>query len=131
MVRRLVVDLTVPRNPGVVFEGDYITKVELEAVIRAIRRGHKKVIVEYRRQRIIADYEANKKKEEVEKDGTDRESKTKSDGSGKSTSTIDAGSVSKITSTAAGDSSTAKSGQGPRGDKPGSVSGSSPAGTGE
>jgi hypothetical protein len=74
--RRLVVDLTVPRDPKAVFEGGYIKKADLEVVIRAIRRAHRKLIHDYREQRIIAKYEASKKKkEEVSKDDADKQSK--------------------------------------------------------
>lgn len=128
MVRRLVVGLTVPRDPQVTFEGDHITKVELEVVIRGIRKAYKKTIVEYRRQRIIAKYKADKKKEEVEKDGANEQSKRKSNGSGDSTNDANRGGDAKASSADAGDNSTAKSGQGASGGKSGSDAGSSSAG---
>ena len=57
------------------FEGDYITKKELDGIIRAIKSKHKLIIRDYRRRSIIADYESKKnlkKKDEVVTNGTDR-----------------------------------------------------------
>ena len=131
-MRRLVVDLTVPRDPKVVFEGGYINKVELEAVLRGIRKAHKKLIYEYRRDKIIADYEARKLKEEKDevKNGTDSQSTAKSresEGvSGAKPSTVD-GSIDKVTSSTNGDGSAVKGGQGAGYSGEGSNSGGSPS----
>ena len=57
------------------FEGDYITKKELDGIIRAVKSKHKLIIRDYRRRSIIADYESKKnlkKKDEVVTNGTDR-----------------------------------------------------------
>lgn len=112
-MRRLVVDLTVPRDPKVVFEGAYINKVELEAVLRGIRKAHKRMIYEYRRNKIIADYESKKLKEKEEvKNGTDGKSETSgSAGAGAGAESISVGGgVNKTVSPIGGDSGSVKSG---------------------
>ncbi len=48
-------------SPVVTFKGDYITKRDLEIIIRALKRAHRNVIREYRKQRIIAEYKENVK----------------------------------------------------------------------
>ena len=44
----------------VTFTGDYIQKRELEMIMKAMRKEHKLCIINYRRQRIIAEYEQAK-----------------------------------------------------------------------
>jgi hypothetical protein len=48
-------------NPSVTFEGDYITKRELNLIMRSILSAHRQRIREYRKRTIIEEY--NKQKE--------------------------------------------------------------------
>jgi len=133
-MRRLVADMEVPRDPKVTFIGDYITKSELEVLIRAVRRAHKKLIHEYRRRKIIQEYEASKKEKEEVKNATDRKSESGSEPGesngpatehNSATKPIDAGDVATGSSTSAGSGSTVEAGQGSGSESGGSGEGSS------
>lgn len=62
--RKLIVDTSVKYDPKVTFIGEHLTKRELEVVIRAIKREHRRRINEFRKKRIIAIYEADKAKQD-------------------------------------------------------------------
>ena len=54
--RKITVCLLNTSYPSITFTGDYVTKRELDIVVRAIKKAHKEVIREYRRKRIIAEW---------------------------------------------------------------------------
>jgi len=127
MVRMLTADLTVPRDPKVKFVGDYITKVELEALIRAIRKAHKKMIFEYRKRHIIEEYKASQeKKGRIQEDATNRKSKTSESRESRHAEPVNAvnRAAAKDISANAGSDNGVKGGQGTGGTEAGGRDGS-------
>jgi hypothetical protein len=65
-------------NISVSFTGDYVRKRELDVVIRAIKREHKRVLRSYRKRQIIAEHEKSKSLR-GDLNGTDGQSTERSD----------------------------------------------------
>ena len=79
MTKRLTVDFSVRLKPDAKFDippDQWITKHELEVAIKAIRKAHRALILEFRRRKIIEDYEA--KKQKGTENATDRQSQSSS-----------------------------------------------------
>ena len=62
MGRRLIIDLTVPRDPKVVFEGGYVTRVELGAVLRGIKRHTRSCFMSIVETKLLAITKLTKRK---------------------------------------------------------------------
>lgn len=59
-MRTILISLEEAGFPKVVFEGDYVTKREMDIVIKAVKKEHRARIRDYRRQMIIEDYKKGK-----------------------------------------------------------------------
>lgn len=75
--KRLSVDFSTLTSPIVSFEGDYMTKKELDFVLRAIKKKHKVIIREYRRNKIIEEFKLKEKKVEVSNNVHEERSESK------------------------------------------------------
>lgn len=62
MKKKFTVEIGDNQWPVVTFEGDYITKKELDLCQRALRKEQRKIIKAYRTRKIIAEHEAKKGK---------------------------------------------------------------------
>jgi hypothetical protein len=95
--------------PKVTFDGDYITKRELDIIIRVLKKEHRIKIREYRKKAIIEQYKLEKEKEKGNNNGqgnassstSGTESKSESGQESKPTGVSTSGN-SKASSTVAG-----------------------------
>lgn len=68
-MKKIVIDVTDETFPKVTFIGDYISKREMDRVLRCIKKEHRRSIIEYRKRKIIEAY----KLKESKNDGSNRQ----------------------------------------------------------
>jgi len=65
-MKKIVATMVNGSGPVASFEGEHITKRELERFMRAIKLKHKQQIREYRKQKIIADNDRRREERKLE-----------------------------------------------------------------
>ena len=78
-VKRMSVDISNGNHPKVDFEGTYVTKRELDLIVKAVKRAHKQIIINYRKQLIIAEYQKKQSLLKGKSDGKESQSRKESD----------------------------------------------------